>query len=99
MHLDRVAQRHRPLSQPANQRRTEPADTLPGLVDIPRRERSVLHQFDDQPIDDRANRLHEVVCEGAAVPLVGVKDADGWIEAVHLEHNGRLGLEDRVRRS
>jgi len=43
-------------------------------MDVGVREHVGLDQVDDEAVDHRANGLHHVVSEGAAVPLVCVQD-------------------------
>ena len=58
MHLERLAQRWSVLSKDPNEGGPDSADAFAGLIDIAAREHLVLHQLDDETVDDRSQRLH-----------------------------------------
>lgn len=70
MHLERFAQRWGRFSQPSSQRRSDPADALPGFVDVAALESVIGEKVQDYAVHAWANWLHQVVSERAAVALV-----------------------------
>src|SRR3954453_18200364 len=87
----------RPSGQSACNRWAEPAYAFAGLIDLATRELMCCHKVNDYAVYNGADRLHEVVCERAAVALVGVHDPHPGIEAVRLEHDLGFSFENRVR--
>jgi hypothetical protein len=65
-------------------------------VEVGYRKVAVGEQVEHEPVDERANRLHEVGRQRVAIVLVGVEDAKARVEADDPRGDRRLGLEQRI---
>ena len=91
-----LAELGRVRSKLPRQCRSQTANTLPRLEHLTPAKLPFLQQVNHHCIRRRPRRLHQIAGERGAVALVGVHEAERWIETHPVSGDRRLGLEYRV---